>query len=150
MVFLISSVVRYEMMLWAHPLRKGLRISRGAGTPWFGNAGGINEIVLLGLMSEDNQREKGTKPIPLARCQTTRTLPGRDNNTNWLIVSFQKPFPFILSPNCSPSQLPIAVFGLRSWILGCSCFQLGAAISAWSTWESEQPWKRTAGQGWVC
>lgn len=91
-------------------------------------------------MSEENQRQKGTKPIPLARCQTTWMLPERDNNTNWLIVFSQKPLPFILSPNCSPSQLPIAVFGLLSWILGCSCFQLVIGISAWSTWESKLPW----------
>lgn len=25
------NVIRYEILLWAHPLRKGLRISRGAG-----------------------------------------------------------------------------------------------------------------------
>lgn len=92
-------------------------------------------------MSEGNQREKGTKPIPLARCQTPWTLPERDNNTNWLIVFSRKPFPFILLPNCSHCCV---------WAAQLNSVLLLLGISAWSIWESQQPWKSTAAGGWLC
>lgn len=92
-------------------------------------------------MSEGNQREKGTKPIPLAGCQTPWTLPEQDNNTNWLIVFSQKPFPFILLPNCSCCCV---------WAAQLNSVLLLLGISAWSTWESKQPWESTAAWGWLC